>query len=84
MAADARFPFLSPIDSQPVLNMANEDEMLEVYLREQGCSDEEIRQILGKLRQHDDVTFRDSVFDSIESGSFNLKALIEDTKDEDD
>ena len=60
--------------------MQNDNETLIAHLREQGCSDEEIRGVLQKLQQHDQQAFRDSIFDSIERGTLDLKALIEEAK----
>ena len=50
------------------------------YLTTQGCSDEEIKQIIAKLREHDKRMVNESVFDSIAAGTFNLKAIIEETQ----
>ena len=58
------------------------DAVLAHLLTEQGCSLEEIEHILRKLREHDQRTIRESVFDSVEAGRFDLKALIEEARDE--
>ncbi|MEL6111125.1 MAG: hypothetical protein AAFU85_34390 [Planctomycetota bacterium] len=60
----------------------NDDNLLTHLLTEEGCSLEEIDHILRKLREHDKRTVRESVFDSIEAGRFDLKALIEESRDE--
>ncbi len=62
--------------------MDNDDETLVQYLQEQGCSAAEIDQILAKLNQYDKRAVRDSVFDSIASGGFNLQQIIDDLKQE--
>lgn len=46
------------------------------YLQSEGCSGEEIDKILRMLSEHDKRAVRESIFDSIASGSFNLKAII--------
>lgn len=60
----------------------NDDETLVAYLHGQGCNEEDVRRVLEKLQRHDQETFRDSVFDSIERGSFDLQSIIEESKDE--
>ena len=51
------------------------------YLTEQGCEWHEIERILARLQEFDQRTMRESVFDSIEAGSFDLQALIAETRE---
>ncbi|MEM9643665.1 MAG: hypothetical protein AAF989_01620 [Planctomycetota bacterium] len=61
--------------------MNHEDNSLLIhYLTEQGHSWPEIQQVLSKLNEHDQRTIRESVFDSIETGSFNLEKIVEEAK----
>lgn len=46
------------------------------FLRMRGHNDDEVRKILAKLAEHDSLTARESVFDSIEAGTFDLDAII--------
>jgi len=48
-----------------------------VWLENQGHSSEEIEKILAKVDEYDKQTVHESVFDSIESGKFNLADIIE-------
>lgn len=57
----------------------SEYEHLTTYLSGEGYSPEEIEKVINRLRQHDDSTFRDSAFDSIANGTFDLRAIIEQT-----
>ncbi len=50
------------------------------HLRELGCSEDEVKQIIGRVRQYDEETLRDSVFDSIEGGTFNIGAIIDEIR----
>ncbi len=54
------------------------------WLREQGHGDREIERIMLKVKEYDDRTVRESVFDSLESGSFDIAKLIDEAlaKDE--
>lgn len=58
----------------------DENALLIDYLREEGCSQREIEDVLKKLRSHDRRTMRESVFDSIASGNFNLQSIIKEVK----
>ena len=51
------------------------------HLRSIRCSDREIAEIIQRLRKHDEQTIRESVFDSIASGSFSLKAVIAEVRE---
>ncbi len=52
-------------------------ETLRNYLGEQGHSAEQVEHILQRLREFDRKMVNESVFDSIESGQFNLQHLID-------
>ncbi|MEO1525977.1 MAG: hypothetical protein AAFX06_11115 [Planctomycetota bacterium] len=60
----------------------NDESLLTHLLTEEGCSLEEIDQILRKLQEHDQRTVRESVFDSIEAGRFDLQSLIQEFREE--
>ena len=50
--------------------MTNDDSALMIdYLTEEGLSWVEIEHVLTKLKEHDQRVFRESVFDSIDSGT---------------
>jgi len=58
--------------------MANySDEELIEFLTTQGYGKTEIDKILVKLREYDSSVFRQSVFDAIETGGFDLRSLID-------
>ena len=46
------------------------------WLRNEGHSDDEIVKILAKLDQYDEETIQESIFDSIDAGTFDLRAII--------
>jgi hypothetical protein len=50
---------------------------LVAWLTERGHSPEEITKILAKVAQYDAQTVNESVFDSIESGAFDIAKVIE-------
>lgn len=50
---------------------------LVAWLEDQGHSPEEIQKILEKVAEYDQRTAHESVFDSIESGAFDLSAIID-------
>lgn len=52
------------------------------WLQDQGHTEAEITKILAKLDQYDEKTIRESVFDSIDSGQFDLTALIKEALEE--
>ncbi|MCG8650085.1 MAG: hypothetical protein MI861_09640 [Pirellulales bacterium] len=60
----------------------DDDALLVHYLTEQGYSWPEIERVIEKVNAHDAKIVRESVFDSIASGSFNLKAIIAEAIDE--
>lgn len=47
------------------------------WLENQGHTEEEIEKILAKVDQYDAKTVQESIFDSIESGAFNIQAIID-------
>ena len=53
-----------------------QNELVE-WLQEKGHSTDEIQKILAKVAEYDEQTIRESVFDSIERGNFNLDAIIQ-------
>ncbi|MEM1227784.1 MAG: hypothetical protein AAGJ40_19000 [Planctomycetota bacterium] len=63
------------------MSMRN-DEVLMKHLVEQGLSQAEIDDVLLQLEQHDKKAIHESVFDSIEQGTFDLQAIIDSVKNE--
>ncbi len=59
----------------------DDDGLLIHLLTQEGHSWPEIQSVLQELREHDNQTMRESVFNSIESGTFDLSAIIEAFKD---
>lgn len=53
------------------------DAELIVYLKDEGYNQSDIEKILAKLRKYDSSVFRDSVFDAIETGGFDLRSLVD-------
>ena len=49
-------------------------------LKEQGCDAAAIAEVLEQVKEYDQQTIRESVFDSIETGGFDLAAIIEQAK----
>ncbi len=47
------------------------------WLTERGHSPEEIAKILAKVEQYDAETVSGSIFDSIDSGDFDIAAIID-------
>ncbi len=50
---------------------------LVAWLEEQGHNAEAIAKILDKVAEYDDRMAHESVFDSIDTGKFNLQAIID-------
>lgn len=50
---------------------------LVVWLQDQGHTSQEIERILAKVEEYDRRTVHESVFDSIDSGDFDLSKIIE-------
>ncbi len=64
--------------------MANySDEELIEFLTTEGYAKAAIDKILVKLRQYDSSVFRQSVFDAIETGGFDLRTVIDEAIDDD-
>lgn len=59
------------------------DEELLNHLKSQGFGQAEIDKILEKLQEYDSSVFRQSVFDAIETGGFDLRAVIDEAMGED-
>ena len=57
---------------------------LDEYLYKQGYSRTEIRQIIGKLEDYEKTTVHDSIFDSLENGTFSLETIIREAIDSPD
>lgn len=53
------------------------------WLQDQGHDEARIQKILAKVVEYDERTVHESVFDSIESGAFDLSTIIEEALDED-
>ena len=53
------------------------------WLQTQGHSNEEIEKILAKLSEYDEQTAHESVFDSINSGKFDIASIIDEALGED-
>jgi hypothetical protein len=51
-------------------------EELIAWLTERGHNPDEIAKILAKVAEYDAQTIKESIFDSIDSGDFDLSALI--------
>lgn len=47
------------------------------WLESQGHSDLQIRRILAKVAEYDSQTLHESIFDSIDSGDFDIAKLID-------
>lgn len=54
----------------------SDDKVLIEFLQQRGHSPEEIEKIAKRLADHDASEMRQSVFDSIAGGSFNLDDII--------
>jgi predicted DNA-binding protein (UPF0278 family) len=55
----------------------NSDAALAEFLQQRGHSEEEIEKIVKRLAEHDAESMRQSIFDSIAGGSFNLDEIIQ-------
>lgn len=49
---------------------------LVAWLQDQGHDDAQIEKILAKVAEYDERTVHESVFDSIDSGAFDLGTII--------
>lgn len=54
------------------------------WLEDRGHTSDEIDRILTKVKEYDERTVHESVFDSIESGAFDLGRLIDEALSDDD
>lgn len=54
----------------------SDDKVLTEFLQQRGHSPDEIEKIVKRLADHDASEMRQSVFDSIAGGSFNLDDII--------
>ena len=59
------------------------DELV-AWLKEAGHSDVEVEKILAKLSEYDAQTMHESVFDSINSGKFDIASIIAEALGEDE
>lgn len=59
------------------------DEDLLNHFKSQGLSQTEIDKIFEKLQEYDSSVFRQSIFDAIETGSFDLRSVIDEAMGED-
>ena len=57
---------------------------LRTFLQQRGHSESEIEKVVEKLGQHDSDVLRQSVFDSIAAGSFDLEAIIKEALEGDE
>ena len=54
------------------------------WLENQGHTEQEIEKILSKVAEYDAQTVHESVFDSIESGAFDIHRVIEEALKEEE
>jgi hypothetical protein len=54
----------------------DDDKVLAEFLQQRGHSEEEIAKITKRLAEHDVESMRESIFDSIAGGTFNLDDII--------
>lgn len=66
-----------PHDNAANDDAANDDTLLIEHLTEMGHSWNEIEQILAKLAEYDKRSIHESVFDSLERGTFSLNQIID-------
>lgn len=61
--------------------MSSEDNaMLINFLTQKGRSWEEIEQIISELKELEEMTVRESIFESISTGQFGLDSIVEEAK----
>lgn len=60
----------------------NRQAQLIAWLEDRGHSPEEIERILVKVAEYDERTVHESVFDSIDSGAFDLASVIKQALDD--
>ena len=56
-------------------------DQLTEYLRAKGHADEDIKKILALVERYENQVQRDSIMESIDSGSFDLEAIIAEAMD---
>jgi len=61
------------------MNSDSFETMLKNHLTMHGYEEEEIARVLERVAEFDRTTFRDSVFDSIGRGTFNLRDFVNET-----
>lgn len=66
------------------MNAAIADDPISESLSDLGHSPSEIHDMMRKLEAHDRRTFRDVLFNSIEDGTFDLDAIVEEAKSSQD
>ncbi|MBC8354945.1 MAG: hypothetical protein H8E66_23450 [Planctomycetes bacterium] len=54
----------------------DEDKILEEFLQQRGHTEEEVAKITKRLAARDAESMRESIFDSIAGGTFNLDDII--------
>ena len=54
------------------------------WLKSQGHSDQQIQRILAKVEDYDSQTMHESIFDSIDSGDFDIASLIDEALADDE
>ena len=58
--------------------MSDDNDVVIRFLKERGYSETDIQRVIKKLEEYEDKTLRQSVFDSIDSGGFNIDQIIQD------
>lgn len=59
----------------------DEDKILADFLQQRGHTEDEIAKITKRLAEHDAESMRESIFDSIAGGTFNLDDIIKQALD---
>ncbi|HRX78162.1 MAG: hypothetical protein H6821_13880 [Planctomycetaceae bacterium] len=59
----------------------DEDKILAEFLQQRGHTEDEIAKITRRLAEHDAESMRESIFDSIAGGTFNLDDIIKQALD---
>ena len=54
------------------------------WLENQGHSEYEIERILAKVHEYDEKTVHESIFDSIDSGAFDIQRIVDEALKEED
>ena len=69
-------------DNDPRREDPRHEELVQ-WLESQGHTETEIRRILAKVAEYDSQTLHESIFDSIDSGDFDLSSIIDEALSED-